>query len=121
MSSWVRSNRYPDWATPLRLPLISCLGLLLAQTACAEGCAGTLLHTYNRVTLYVRALRIDKPGQMHVVATDGAIYTAGEVWWLRGQLRTVAQACVAGRNEIAATRLVDVQSILQSHQAHLPE
>ena len=69
----------------------------------------------------LRTVRIDKPGQMHVVATDGAIYTAGEVWWLRGQLRTVAQACVAGRNEIAATRLVDVQSILQSHQAHLPE
>lgn len=117
----MRINSYLDWATSLRLQLILSVGLLSAQTARGDGCDATLMHTYSRARLYVSALHLDKPGQVRVAASDGAVYTAGEVFWLKGQLRGVAKACSAGHSEIAATRLSDIESTLQSHQARLAD
>jgi hypothetical protein len=114
MRSQVRINRCPDRATLLRLQLVLCVGLLLAQTASGDGCDVRLLHAYNRATQYVGALHIDKPGQLRVVASDGTVYTAGEVLWLKGQLRGIAKDCSAGLNEAAASHL-------KSHQAHLAD
>ena len=75
-----------------------------------------LLYSYDRAAHYVNGLRSEKPGQMRVVATDGAVYTAGEVRWLQGRLRDVARACAVGLTDVATSRLNELEVALHSHQ-----
>lgn len=101
--------------------LIPGAAALMGASAWAGSCDPTLLHSYDQASKYVSGLHLDKPSQMRVVASDGAVYTAGEVLWLRGQLRDVSKACVAGQSDIATTRLNDVESALQFHQVSTPD
>jgi hypothetical protein len=51
----------------------------------------------------VDSLRPDRPGQVRVFASDGSEYTVGQALWMKGQLRSVLQACAQADETTAAT------------------
>jgi ATP-dependent protease HslVU (ClpYQ) peptidase subunit len=67
----------------------------------------------------VDSLRPDKTGQARVFAADGSEFTAGQVLWMKGQLRKVAALCATGAagDQAEATRLLaQVRELIRSHQ-----
>jgi len=78
-------------------------------------------HVYRKVRVdrIVDSLRPDKPGQMRVFASDGSEFTAGQALWMKGQLRSVLQACVQGDESSAASSLHGVTDLLHTHHRAL--
>jgi len=52
---------------------------------------------------------------MRVFASDGAEFTAGQVQWMKGQLRLIATACADGNAPDASRRLAEVRQVLNEH------
>jgi hypothetical protein len=69
---------------------------------------------WNTVALFAGD-RPDKPGQVRLLASDGSEYTAGQVVWMKGRLRSVTQACAQGDETTVATALHGVTDLLNSH------
>lgn len=64
----------------------------------------------------VASLRPVKPGQMRVFALDGSEYGAGQVHWMKGQLRFVSRACALGDDASADSHLQGVVDLLKAHR-----
>jgi hypothetical protein len=56
---------------------------------------------------------------MRVSASDGSEFTAGQALWMKGQLRSVLQACVQGDEVSAASSLHGVTDLLNAHHRAL--
>jgi hypothetical protein len=54
-----------------------------------------------------------------VFASDGSEFTAGQALWMKGQLRSVLQACVQGDEVSAASSLQGVTDLLRTHHRAL--
>ena len=96
--------------------------LLLGALAQADAHCDPVSQQYKDSVRLVDSLRPDKGGQARVFASDGSEFTAGEVFWLRGQLRAVARLCASGRpgdQQEAARILTEVHELLQSRHRGL--
>jgi hypothetical protein len=87
----------------------------LASTLAHANCSPTLIEQFASAERIVDSLRPDKPGQIRVIASDGSEYTAGEVLWMKGQMRSVLQACEQGHETSAASTLHGVTDLLNAH------
>jgi hypothetical protein len=90
---------------------------LMTSTLVHADCSPILSKQYVNAQWIVDSLRPDKPGQVRVFASDGSEYTAGQVLWMKGQLRSVLQACAQADEATAATALHGVTGLLDSHHA----
>jgi hypothetical protein len=93
--------------------------LLAASTLAHASCSTTLTEQFAGTNRIVDSLRPDKPGQMRVFASDGSEFTAGQALWMKGQLRSVQQACVQGDEVSAASSLHGVTDLLRAHHRAL--
>lgn len=55
-----------------------------------------------------------KPAQGQIVARDGRVATAGQVNYLRGQIRMASQECEGGHDAAALQRIADIRSRLET-------
>jgi hypothetical protein len=55
-----------------------------------------------------------KPAQAEVVAQDGRVASAGQVNYLRGQIRLASQECQNGNDASALQRVADIRSHLDA-------
>lgn len=90
---------------------------LMTSTLAHADCSPMLSKQYANAQRIVDSLRPDKPGQARVFASDGSVYTAGQALWMKGQLRSVLQACAQSDEATAATALHGVTDLLKSHRA----
>ena len=98
----------------------SLLSLLASTAFAASLCNGPADRQYRDCVRMVDSLRPQKPGQARVYAADGSEFTAGQVQWMRGQLRKAARLCATGNprdQDEAARVLTEIQSLLASHRA----
>src|SRR5262249_28117425 len=106
----------------MKLSKVACfpLGLLLAVTvAYADEVSDKTSKEYRDCVRLVDSLRPDKPGQMRVFAADGSEYNAGQVLWMKGQLRKFDRLCASGTPANAAEAakvLAGVEDLLKSHR-----
>jgi hypothetical protein len=83
-----------------------------------ESCDAGFNQQYHDSLRIVDSLRLDKPGQMRVFASDGSEFTGGQTLWMRGQLRHVDRAC-AGGDQVGAARLLrGVQELVTARQRY---
>ena len=92
---------------------------LLASPLTYAGCSGTFADKFAGAERLVDSLRPDKPGQMRVFASDGSEFAAGQVLWMKGQLRSALQACEQGDEVSAASSLHGVTDLLRAHHRAL--
>lgn len=83
-----------------------------------ESCDPSFNQQYHDYLRIVDSLRLDKPGQMRVCASEGSEFTGSEALWMRGQLRQVDRACAHGDQVVAARRLRGVQELVTAGQRH---
>ena len=96
------------------IPLVvACIGSPLLHAG--ESCE-TELRKWRDCERIVDVLRPDKPGQMRVFAADGSEFTAGQVMWMKGQLRRVEHACARGDQADAARLLTEVRALVEAHR-----
>ena len=91
---------------------------LAASTGYAGACDKSQPEYRNSVRL-VDSLRPEKAGQMRVFAADGSEFNAGQVQWMKAQLREVDKLCLRGTSEDEARAdklLQDVRELLESHR-----
>jgi hypothetical protein len=81
-----------------------------------EYAAGKLMASLHECEQLVGSLLPDKPGQMRVFAFDGSDFTAGQVRWMKGQLRLIARDCADGDAVDASRRLAEVRQLLDQHR-----
>src|ERR1700742_165064 len=101
--------------------LVGALTFLLAAGAANAGapCDGAASQLHRDSVRLGDSLRPNKPGQTRVNAADGAEFTAGQVQWMRGQLRPVARLCPSGApgDQAEAERLLrEVRELVVSRQ-----
>lgn len=95
--------------------------LCCAATAAAYGndaCDRTQ-GRYRNCVFLVDSLRPEKAGQMRVFAADGTEFNAGQVQWMKGQLRRFERLCAqGGAGDIAEAEkvLAGVEDLLRSHR-----
>jgi hypothetical protein len=99
------------------LTLIAMGTLLASNTYAATNAVNddgltSSLHECERI---VGSLHPDRPGQMRVFASDGSEFTAGQVQWMKGQLRLIAEARVDANAADASRRLAEVRQLLNEH------
>jgi hypothetical protein len=80
------------------------------------GCSASLSGQIASAERVVESLRPDKAGQMRVYAFDGSEFTAGQAYWMKGQLRGIQRACARGDDVTAAATLRGVQEVLDAHR-----
>jgi hypothetical protein len=93
-------------------------GMLLASSAYGATSAAlddTLTASLHECERIVGSLHPDKPGQMRVFASDGSEFTAGQVQWMKGQLRLIAKERADGNVVDASARLAEVRQLLNEH------
>jgi hypothetical protein len=90
---------------------------LMTSTLVHADCSPMLSKQYANAQRIVDSLKPDKPGQVRVFASDGSEYTAGQALWMKGQLRSVLQACAQADETAAAAGLHGVTDLLSSHHA----
>jgi hypothetical protein len=100
--------------------LFVCLALCSAASVsyAAHPCDETQ-QEYRDCMRLVASLRPEKPGQMRVFAADGSEFSAGQVQWMKGQLRKFERLCASGSPGDAAEAakvLAAVEDLLKSHQ-----
>jgi hypothetical protein len=88
--------------------------LLAASTLAHAGCSPALTEKLAGAERIVNSLRPDKPGQIRVFASDGSEFTAGQALWMKGQLRSVAEACAQDNGVSAASSLSGVTDLLNA-------
>jgi hypothetical protein len=93
--------------------------LLASSTLAYASCSTPFTDKFTGAERIVDSLRPGKPGQMRVFASDGSEFTAGQALWMKGQLRSVLQACVRGDEVSAASSLHGVTDLLRTHHRAL--
>jgi len=93
--------------------------LLASPTLTYASCSTAFTEKLASTERIVDSLRPDKPGQTRVFASDGSEFTAGQALWMKGQLRSVLQACVQGDEVSADSRLHGVIDLLNAHHRAL--
>jgi hypothetical protein len=88
--------------------------LLASSTLAHASCSTPFTDRVASAARIVDSLRFDKPGQMRVFAFDGSEFTAGQALWMKGQLRSVAQACAQHNEVSAASSLSGVTDLLNA-------
>ena len=88
--------------------------LLAASTLAHASCSTALTEKLAGAEGIVNSLRPDKPGQIRVFASDGSEFTAGQALWMKGQLRSVAEACAQDKEVSAASSLSGVTDLLNA-------
>jgi hypothetical protein len=97
------------------IPLaVLCVGSPVLHAS--EPCQTEFTTKWHDCAHIVDWLRPEKAGQVRVFASDGSEFTAGQVLWMKGQLRLVGQACARGDQADAAQRLTGVQDLVKSHR-----
>jgi hypothetical protein len=94
-------------------------GTLLASSAYGATNAvrdDKLMASLHECEQIVGSLHPDKTGQMRVLAFDGSEFTAGQVRWMKGQLRLIARDCADGDAVDASRRLAEVRQLLGQHR-----
>ena len=93
--------------------VVACIGSpVLHASECRSEWARKWLDCAHLVDM----LRPDKPGQARVFASDGSEFTAGQVMWMKGQLRLAERACARGDRTDATRLLTGVLDLVKSHQ-----
>jgi hypothetical protein len=90
-----------------------CSGVAAAY---AQGPCDKVQQGYLDCVRLVDSLRPEKAGQMRVFAADGSEFNAGQVQWMKGQLRKFDRLCARGDAAEAANVLAGVQELLESHR-----
>ncbi len=101
--------------------LVSAVTVFLAAGAvyASVPCDALSSQQYRDCVRLVDSLHPDKPGQTRVLAADGSEFTAGQVQWMRGQLRKVARLCasaVPGDQAEAERLLTEVRELVVSRR-----
>ena len=96
--------------------IITATCLMTSALAHAD-CGPQFSKHYAGAERIVDSLRPDKPGQIRVIAFDGSEYTAGQVLWMKGQLRSALQACTQGNEATAKSALQGVTDLLNLHHS----
>jgi hypothetical protein len=91
-----------------------------AGNARAAECDEGFVREVSGVTRVIESLKLDKPGQARVFATDGTEFTGGQALWLKGQLRAIERACERGDREAASRRLPPLVELVLTRQASRP-
>ena len=94
--------------------VIACIAAPLLHAA--ESCDTALDREWRDCERIVEVLRPEKPGQMRVFAADGSEFTAGQVMWMKGQLRRAEHACARGDQATAARLLTEVRDLVEAHR-----
>lgn len=102
--------------------------LVLAVTVCsaisaagADEVCDRKSQAYRDCVYMVDSLRPEKAGQMRVFAADGSEFNAGQVQWMKAQLRKFERLCDSGTpadHAEAQKVLAGVQELLKSHRRH---
>jgi hypothetical protein len=101
----------------IRLVVMAMVCCFATVIRAAERCDPGVVQQYRDCLRIAESLRPDKPAQARVFAVDGSEFTAGQAYWMKGQLRLVNQACTH-RDQAAASRLLrQVQQLIKAHQA----
>jgi hypothetical protein len=106
----------------MKLSRVFCFSLALylaVSGAYADQLCDRTSKEYRDCVRLVDSLRPDKAGQMRVFAADGSEYNAGQVLWMKGQLRKFDRLCASGTPADAAEAakvLAGVQELLKSHR-----
>jgi hypothetical protein len=96
------------------IPLVvACIG---SPALYAGECQAEFTHKWYDSAHIVGFMRPEKAGQVRVFAADGSEFTAGQVMWMKGQLKRIEQACGRGDQTDATHLLAGVQDLLKSHQ-----
>jgi hypothetical protein len=82
----------------------------LAQATCSP----TLTEHFSSVLRIVDSVRLEKPGQLRVVASDGLVFTSAEAHWMNAQLRLVQKDCARGDEPAAEKALREVNNLLSA-------
>jgi hypothetical protein len=102
-------------AKKILLPLVAaCLGSSVLHAG--ESCQAEFTHKWSEYAHIVDLLRPEKGGQARVFAADGSEFTAGQVMWMKGQIKRIEQACARRDQTDAARLLAGVQDLVKSHQ-----
>jgi hypothetical protein len=100
------------------IPLaVACIGSPLLHAG--ESCETELTRKWRDSARIVDVLRPEKAGQLRVFAADGSEFTAGQVMWMKGQLRLVERACARGDQADAARLLTQVRDLIEAHRRAL--
>jgi hypothetical protein len=107
--------------SPMKTALffVTASACLLASTLTYASCSSSFADKFGGAEWIAASLRPDKPGQMRVFASDGSEFTAGQALWMKGQLRSVQQACEQGDEPSAASRLHAVTDLLHARHRSL--
>jgi hypothetical protein len=97
---------------PLMLGITS---LLSSAHVAGSECDDTLTASLHQCERIADSLHPEKAGQMRVFAFDGSEFTAGQVQWMKGQLKLVVKACDHGDTAEAGRRLAEVQQLISEH------
>ncbi len=101
--------------TKTLLAVASALAYGYTVPAWSAGCDPEFTDSLNRAIHFVDSIRTDKPGVARVYATDGSEFTAGQVLWMKGQLRTIQHACTHSPLADSTERLGAVQGLIRAH------
>jgi hypothetical protein len=93
--------------------------LLASSTLTHASCSTAFTENLAGAERIVSSLRPDKPGQIRVFASDGSEFTAGQALWMKGQLRSVVEACARDNEVSAASSLRGVTDVLNAHHRAL--
>lgn len=96
---------------------VACIGSPVLHAG--ESCEAELTRKLRDSEHIVAVLRPEKPAQMRVFAADGSEFTAGQVMWMKGQLRLVEHACARGDEAHAARLLTEVRDLVEAHRRAL--
>ena len=101
-----------------RVLILSAALCCAASASYADGACDKTQRRYRDCVFLVDSLRPEKAGQMRVFAADGSEYNAGQVQWMKGQLRKFDRLCARGGPGDAAEAekvLTGVEELLKSH------
>lgn len=104
----------------MKLSVLIGAGLFwMAASAHADtGCSAALMTRLESLARIADSLHVDKPGQARVFALDGSEYSAGQSYWMQGQLRKAARLCAprSGDGEAQAARVIaQVERLVHEH------
>jgi hypothetical protein len=94
--------------------MVACIGSPLLHAG--ESCETEFTRKWRDCERIVDMLRPEKAGQLRVFAADGSEFTAGQVMWMKGQLRLVEHACARGDQADAARLLTEVRDLVEAHR-----
>jgi hypothetical protein len=95
--------------------IVASTALLALSNLAQANCSSTLTEHFSSVQRIVDSLRLDKPGQLRVVASDGLVFTSAEAHWMNAQLRLVQKNCAQDNEAAADKALREINNILSAH------